>query len=124
MTNRRRRSVDHSPGAATPGHVAARRLGVDPARLRAFCRRWKVAELALFGSALRDDFVPDSDLDLLVRWTPEATWGLLDHVRMEEELGQLFGRRVDLVSRQAVEASPNWIIRRSILDAAEPLYVA
>lgn len=89
-----------------------------------FCRRWKIAELALFGSALRDDFRPDSDLDILVSFAPEADWSLLDHVQMEQELTTLLGREVDLVSRQAIEHSTNWIRRQEILGAAQTFYVS
>ena len=89
-----------------------------------FCRRWKVAELSLFGSALRDDFRPDSDIDLLVRFAPDAEWSLLDQAHMERELEQLLGRRVDLVSRAAIERSPNWIRRKEILETSRPIYAA
>jgi uncharacterized protein len=51
-----------------------------------FCQRWQISEFALFGSVLRDDFGPDSDLDVLVTFAPEADWSLFDHLRMEEEL--------------------------------------
>jgi predicted nucleotidyltransferase len=93
-------------------------------RLAAFCRRWKIVELSLFGSALREDFRDDSDIDLLARFAPEARWSLLDHARMERELAEMLGREVDLVSRTAVEASPNWIRRREILSSARALYAA
>jgi predicted nucleotidyltransferase len=93
-------------------------------KLAEFCRRWKVAELALFGSALRSDFTPASDVDLLVTFEPEADWSLLDHVAMEEELSAIVGRKVDLVSRRAIERSAKWIRRKAILGTAEPLYVA
>jgi predicted nucleotidyltransferase len=93
-------------------------------RIEEFCRRWKIVELSLFGSALRADFRPDSDVDLLVRFAPDADWSLLDHARMERELSEILGREVDLVSRTAVEASPNWIRRQEILKTARPLYAA
>lgn len=93
-------------------------------RIEEFCRRWKIAELSLFGSALREDFRPDSDLDLLVRFAAEAEWSLFDHARMERELSELLGREVDLVSRSAVEESPNWIRRNEILRTATTLYAA
>ncbi len=80
-------------------------------RLDEFCPRWKIAELRVFGSALRDDFRPDSDLDLLVRFAPDADWSLMDHVAMEEELARIIGRKVDLVSQRAIERSSNWIRR-------------
>jgi predicted nucleotidyltransferase len=89
-----------------------------------FCRRWHISELAVFGSALRDDFNPDSDLDILVAFAPEADWSLLDHVRMEQELAALLGRKIDLLSKQAVEQSHNWIRRKEILDSAEVIYAS
>ena len=99
-------------------------LAVDEGLLSSFCRCWKIAELAVFGSALRSDFRPDSDVDLLVTFSPEADWSLLDHVTMETELSEIVGRRVDLVSRRAVERSDNWIRREAILQSAEPFFVA
>ena len=90
----------------------------------AFCRRWKVRELAVFGSALREDFRADSDVDLLVTFEPDANWGLLEQVTMENELAVLLRRRVDLVSRRAIERSTNWIRRQAILDSAEVVHVA
>ena len=92
--------------------------------IAAFCRKWKVAELALFGSVLREDFGPKSDVDVLVSYAADARWTLLDEVRMEEELAEIFGRPVDLVSRRSVECSENWIRREAILASAEPLHVA
>lgn len=97
-------------------------IEVSDAELQAFCRRWKVAELGLFGSAVRGELRPDSDVDVLVTFSPEADWGLFDLVRMQDELSALLGREVDLVDRAAVEASPNYIRRRSILESVQPLY--
>lgn len=93
-------------------------------RIEEFCRRWKIVELAIFGSVLRDDFRSESDIDLLVRFASDAEWSLFDHARMEQELGELLGREVDLVSRSAVEQSPNWIRRKEILRTARTLYAA
>jgi hypothetical protein len=73
---------------------------------------------------LRDDFRPDSDVDVLVTFAPEAEWSLFDHVTMEEELSSILDRKVDLVSRRGIERSRNWIRRKAILEAAEPFYVA
>ncbi len=92
--------------------------------LAEFCRRWKVSELALFGSALREDFKPDSDVDVLVAFTPNAKWSLIDLVSMQDELSRLWQRPVDLVTRRAVERSQNWIRRRAILESAEVVYAA
>ena len=87
-----------------------------------FCRKWKILELCLFGSVLRDDFRPDSDIDILVTFSPDAEWSLLDHMAMEEELSAIFGRKVDLVSRKAIERSTNYIRRKAILETAQPYY--
>lgn len=92
--------------------------------MAAFCRRWKVRELAVFGSALREDFRPESDIDLLVTFESDANWGLLEQTTMESELSALLGRRVDLVSRRAVERSTNWIRRKAILESARTVRVA
>ncbi len=93
-------------------------------RIAEFCRAWRITELALFGSVLRDDFGPDSDLDVLVTFAPDARWTLHDLTRMQDAAGSLFGRRVDLTERCAVEESENYIRRRHILASAEPVYVA
>jgi predicted nucleotidyltransferase len=90
----------------------------------AFCRRWKVQELAVFGSVLRGDFRPDSDIDLLVTFEADANWGLFEQAAMESELAALLGRRVDLVSKRAIERSANWIRRQAILESAETVHVA
>jgi len=100
------------------------RIALDQTTLAAFCDRWHVARLDLFGSVVRDDFRPDSDVDILVTFQPEANPGLLDHAAMEDELAELLGRPVDLLSRRAVERSANPIRRASILEGAIPLWVA
>jgi predicted nucleotidyltransferase len=87
-----------------------------------FCQRWKIQELALFGSALRDDFRSDSDVDLLVTFATDADWGLLDHVRMQQELQTLLRRDVDLITKRALERSRNWLRRREILKTAQVLF--
>ena len=89
-----------------------------------FCHRWKITELALFGSALRVDFRPDSDLDFLATFSADADWGLLDHSVMQEELSAYFGRTIDLVSRKGIELSANSIRRRQILETTEVVYAA
>ncbi len=90
--------------------------------IRAFCRRWNIVEFALFGSVLRDDFHPDSDVDVLVAFREGVRYSLFDLARMADELETLFGRRVDLLDRQAVAQSPNYIRRAAILGSAEVVY--
>ena len=89
-----------------------------------FCRRWKIQEFALFGSVLREDFRPESYIDVLVSFSPEAKYSLFDLVHMQDELKEIFGRNVDLVERKSVERSENYIRRKHILDSLETLYVA
>ena len=98
------------------------RLGISDGELEEFCQRWRIAELSLFGSALRNDFRPDSDIDLLVQYAPDVRRRLVDHTRMEEQLSELLGRKIDLCGKLGVEHSRNWIIRNNILDSAEPIY--
>jgi predicted nucleotidyltransferase len=89
----------------------------------AFCDRWKITEFALFGSILRDDFRPDSDVDVLVTFAPEAKWGLFKLVEMQQELEAIVGRDVDLIERKAIEHSHNWLRRKEILGTAKTFYV-
>ena len=97
-------------------------ISVDRQTITDYCQRWRIAELALFGSVLRDDFRPDSDVDVLVTFADNANWSLFDHIAMEEELSRLVGRDVDLVSRRAIERSKNWVRKEAILAGAEPIY--
>jgi predicted nucleotidyltransferase len=89
--------------------------------IQQFCRRWKIRELALFGSVLRTDFRPDSDVDVLVTFHDDAEWGLLDHVQMQQELATLLHRPIDLVSKRGLERSANWVRREAILNTAQGL---
>jgi predicted nucleotidyltransferase len=96
-------------------------IPVDKSVLAEFCKTWKISKLALFGSYANGENGPESDIDLLVTYQPEARWSLLDHVHIENELSDLCGRKVDLVSRRAVESSHNAIRRNAILQAAVPI---
>jgi predicted nucleotidyltransferase len=88
--------------------------------LTAFCRRYQVCELAIFGSILRQDYRPDSDIDLLVSFEPEARVTFLTLARMQRELAALFGRKVDLVPKDGLKPG----IRDHILATAQVLYAA
>jgi hypothetical protein len=104
--------------------VAGLRIDIPEEQIADFCRRWKITELAVFGSVLRDDFRPDSDVDVLVTFAEDAGWSLFDIVHMEDELKEVLGRDVDLSERRAVEKSENYIRRRSILQSARTVYVS
>jgi len=97
---------------------------IDAAALEAFCRRWKIARLEVFGSVLREDFRADSDVDFLVTPGSDASWSLFDRVDMKDELAALIRRKADIAERPSLEKSPNWIRRREILSTAVPLYDA
>lgn len=85
-----------------------------------FCRRHQIQRLAIFGSVLRDDFGPESDIDVLVEFEPEAQVGLLALSRMQRELSELLHRPVDLVPQVGLKP----MIRDSVLASAEELYAA
>ena len=92
--------------------------------LAAFCESHEITRLAVFGSVLRDDFGPDSDIDILVEFAPDRTPGLIRLESMKLEMERLLGRDVDLVTSTQVERSRNYIRRRSILDSTKVVYAA
>ena len=100
------------------------RIAIPQEQIAEFCKRWKITEFALFGSVLREDFRPDSDIDVLVSFSPNARWGLLAMSQMERELEAIFGREVDLVTRRSIEQSENYIRKRHTLEGLAPIYVA
>ncbi len=90
----------------------------------AFCQKWKIIEFAVFGSVLREDFRPESDVDVLVTFAPGAQWTFEQWLDMSRELEAIFGRKVDMVERRLVEQSKNYIRRKHILNHLESIYVA
>ena len=100
----------------------SRQFEIPHEELAAYCNRWRVTELALFGSVLREDFGPESDVDVLVCFGADAWPALLDMARMQAELSRILGRQVDLVERVAIEASRNYIRRDAILRSAETVH--
>lgn len=93
-------------------------------KIAEFCKKWKIREFSIFGSVLREDFQPDSDIDVLVTFSEDAKHTLFDMVHMKEEIEQIFGRKVDLVSRRGVESSRNYLRKQAILGTAEAIYAA
>jgi uncharacterized protein len=96
-------------------------IAVPAEDLAAFCRKWKIRELSLFGSVLRDDFRPDSDVDVLVSFEPDAPWSYWEFSQMQDELQVLFGRPIDLIEREALK---NPFRRHEILTTRRVLYAA
>jgi predicted nucleotidyltransferase len=97
------------------------RVPIDYDDIAEFCRRWKVTELSLFGSVLRDDVRPDSDVDVLVTFCSEAPWSLLDLVTMQDHLRRIFGREVHLVEKASLR---NPFRRQAILNHREVIFAA
>ena len=90
--------------------------------IKKFCDRWKIIEFALFGSVLRKDFRSDSDIDVMVQFHPQATPTFYNLEEMEAELKTIFNRKVDLVTRQGIESSRNYLRRHEILFSAKVIY--
>jgi uncharacterized protein len=97
------------------------RLEIDRQQIAAFCRKWLISEFALFGSVLRDDFGPTSDVDVLITFDNAASWSLLDIVTMREELSNRLGRPVDIVEKKAII---NPFRRARILGSYEVIHAA
>lgn len=99
-------------------------IEIPKAKLEALCRKWRIKRLELFGSVLRGQAKPGSDIDLLVEFEPDERWSLMDLARAELEFASLFGRQVDLVDKNSLRRSANWIRRHAILESAEVIYAA
>jgi uncharacterized protein len=101
------------------------RLNTTPEQLADFCEKWQIAELALFGSVLRDDFRIDgddpSDIDVLYTHLPNTSYGF-EIFDMKEEIEVLFSRKVDFVSKNGIQHSRNWLRRKNILESAKVIY--
>jgi predicted nucleotidyltransferase len=94
-------------------------IAIEYEKIESFCRQWKIQELALFGSVLSDEFRPDSDVDVLVTFTADMPWSVYDWIEMQENLQELFGRKVDLVDSQGLR---NPYRRRAIWNRREIIY--
>jgi len=86
-----------------------------------FCQRWKIVEFSLFGSVVGKGFQPNSDVDVLVSFAPDARWSLFDIISMQDELKEIFGREVDLVEREGLV---NPFRRQAILNSRKVIYEA
>ena len=97
------------------------RIEIPAKQIEEFCRYWKITELAFFGSVLRDDFHPESDVDVLVAFAPDTHSSLLDIVQMRDELATMLRREVDFVQEKGLK---NPFRRREILQTKEVIYAA
>ncbi|HBF34794.1 TPA: DNA polymerase subunit beta [Candidatus Sumerlaeota bacterium] len=96
-------------------------LPVDQSKIVHFCQKWQVLEFSLFGSVLRDDFRPDSDVDVLVTFAEGSPFSYMDWPDMQDELKSIFGREIDLISSRGLR---NPYRRKEILETREVLYAA
>jgi len=99
-------------------------LDLPMAQIKELCDRWQIIEFAVFGSVLRDDFQPTSDIDVLITFATDARKGLLTLARIKHELEELLGREVDILTKKSIEQSHNPIRSHNILRSAQVLYVA
>ena len=102
--------------------ILVKNIDIPLSQIRDFCLKWQIVEFGLFGSVLRDDFRPDSDIDCLVKFGENSPWSLLDMVQMQQELEQIFSRKVDLLTQPAIENSQNWLRKKEILSTAKVIY--
>jgi uncharacterized protein len=99
-------------------------LNLTTAQIKELCDRWQIIEFAVFGSVLRDDFKPTSDIDVLITFSPDARKGLLTLARIKHELEELVNREVDISTKKSIEQSQNTIRSHDILRSARVIYVA
>jgi predicted nucleotidyltransferase len=99
-------------------------IQLDSDAISRFCARWRICSLSVFGSVLRADFRSDSDIDFVADFGVDAPWDLIDLEEMKDELAGIVGRKVDLLSRYAVERSQNPYRKQHILSTEERVYAA
>ena len=97
-------------------------LSITEEQIEIFCQTWKIKEFYLFGSILRADFNSDSDVDVMVVFCEDVQWGLWEFIEMKWELERIFNRSVDLMTKQSILDSRNWLRREEILKTAELVY--
>ncbi len=100
------------------------RIELDQAMIAAFCEKWRIIELSLFGSVLTDEFGPESDVDAMVTFAKDAKWTVIDLVHMERDFAAIAGRNDDLMTRSGVELMDYYIRRDSILRGSHVYYAA
>jgi len=99
--------------------MATIHIDLNRSLIKEFCQKWKITRMAFFGSVLRDDFKPDSDVDVMVSFHPASQWSLFDIVEMKLELEEIFKRDVDIVEEGTIK---NPIKRRCIYENLEVVY--
>jgi len=92
--------------------------------IQAFCQQWQITEFALFGSIVTDTFQEESDVDVLIRFDETVRISLFQMVELSEELEEIFGRKVDVLTRRSIEQSDNFIRKENILQSMQVIYAA
>ena len=104
--------------------MGQKHIDIPQDKIADFCNKWRIRKLSLFGSVLQESFRQDSDIDVMIDFDSGATHSLFDMIAMTDELKDIFGRDVDLINRQDIERSRNYIRRKEILSSTEPIYVS
>jgi len=104
--------------------MTIQKIQISEDQLSSICNKYLIKELSIFGSALRKDFDEDSDIDLLIEFKPEAAVSLFDLIDVKEDFEKLFGREIDIVSKNAIKRSNNYIRKKAILENYNTIYAA
>jgi len=112
------------PQSSALGLAFGLSLNLPRQQIQAFCQRWQIQELCVFGSILRNDFREDSDVDFVYRLEPIASWSFGNLLDAEKELSAIVGREVDLVSQRSIDRDRNWLRKQNILNSMRLIYVA
>ena len=96
-------------------------MNIDKNKIEVFCKKWKIQELAIFGSFIRDDFNDQSDIDVLITFLPKVTWGF-EIAELREELSLIFNRKIDLLNKRSLELSKNSYKKDEILKSCKVIY--
>ena len=96
-------------------------MNIDNKKIEAFCKKWMIQEFAIFGSFLRVDFDDQSDVDVLITFLPNVTWGF-EIAELREELSQIFKRRIDILNKRSLEMSKNTYKKDEILKSCKVIY--
>jgi len=104
--------------------MTIRNINIQEEQLGEICKKYKIRELAIFGSALREDFNEKSDVDLLVEFKPDSGISLFDIVDLKEAFESFWGREVDIVSKKAIQMSRNYLKKKAILDNYKVIYAS
>jgi predicted nucleotidyltransferase len=102
--------------------MPAVQISISQKQISDYCRRWKIIRLEIFGSATREDFNPNSDIDLLVEYDPDFHRTLADMDLMQDEIEDILQRNVDLIPKRSIQQSPNPYKRKNILDNSIVIY--